>query len=43
MAKILSVDDSRVVRNLVKAVLSENGHEVTTANDGIEGLAAARD
>ena len=42
MAKILSVDDSRVIRDLIKAVLTENGHEVITANDGVEGLAAVR-
>ena len=42
MAKILSVDDSKVIRDLVKAVLIENGHEVVTANDGAEGLAEAR-
>jgi len=42
MAKILSVDDSKVIRDLVEAVLIENGHQVVTANDGSEGLAAAR-
>ncbi|MDH5483992.1 MAG: response regulator [Gammaproteobacteria bacterium] len=42
MAKILSVDDSKVIREMVKAVLSAEGHEVTTANDGVEGLEAAR-
>jgi len=42
MAKILTVDDSKVIRDLVKAVLVENGHEVVTANDGVEGLAATR-
>lgn len=42
MAKILSVDDSMVIRDLIKAILIENGHEVVTANDGVEGLAAVR-
>ena len=42
MAKILTVDDSKVIRDLVKSVLVENGYEVTTANDGVEGLAATR-
>lgn len=42
MAKILTVDDSKVIRDLVEAVLIENGHEVTTANDGVEGLEATR-
>ena len=42
MAKILSVDDSKAIRDLVEAVLKENGHDVVTANDGVEGLAEAR-
>ena len=42
MAKILTVDDSRVIRDLVQAVLTENGHVVSTANDGVEGLEAVR-
>jgi len=42
MAKILTVDDSRVIRDLVEAVLIENGHEVVTADDGVEGLNAVR-
>ena len=42
MAKILAVDDSKVIRDLVKAVLIESGHEVVTANDGVEGLSATR-
>jgi len=42
VAKILTVDDSKVIRDLVKTVLVENGHDVVTANDGVEGLAATR-
>lgn len=42
MAKILSVDDSQVIRDLISSVLKENGHQVVTANDGVEGLAACR-
>lgn len=42
MAKILTVDDSKVIRELVEAVLIENGHEVTTADDGAQGLDASR-
>jgi len=42
MAKILTVDDAKVIRDLVEAVLIENGHEVVTANDGVEGLEATR-
>jgi len=43
MAKILAVDDARVIRDLVSAVLIENGHTVTTADDGVEGLKASRE
>lgn len=42
MAIILTVDDSKVIRDLVEAVLVENGHEVVTASDGVEGLDATR-
>lgn len=42
MAKILTVDDSKVIRDLVAAVLTKNGHTVTTANDGMEGLQETR-
>jgi len=42
MAKILAVDDSKVIRDLVVAVLLEKGHEVVTANDGVEGMSATR-
>lgn len=43
MAKILTVDDSRVIRNLVEKILIDNGHDVVTADDGVEGLAEARE
>lgn len=43
MALILTVDDSKVIRDLVQAVLIKNGHDVVTANDGIEGLNEARE
>lgn len=42
MAHILTVDDSKVIRELVEAVLTENKHSVVTANDGVEGLNEAR-
>ncbi len=38
MAKILVVDDERVVRDLVRAVLVGEGHEVGEARDGLEAL-----
>ncbi len=39
---VLVVDDSRVVRTLVRAVLSEMGLEAIEAEDGVQGLATAR-
>ena len=38
MAEILVVDDERVLRNGIKAVLSGEGFEVRTARDGDEAL-----
>lgn len=38
MAKILLVEDSDTVRNQVKAALSQNGHEVLEAVNGLDGL-----
>jgi two-component system chemotaxis response regulator CheY len=42
MAKILSIDDSISIRELVSTVLSQAGHEVVTAHDGETGLDIAR-
>ncbi len=42
MANILSVDDSRAIRQLVKAVLEKEGHTVVIAEDGVEGMQKAR-
>ncbi|MGD2117425.1 MAG: response regulator [Chromatiales bacterium] len=43
MAAILAVDDQKVMRDLVNAVLAAEGHQVTTAEDGVEALALARE
>lgn len=43
MARILAVDDSRTIREMVKAILNQMGHEVILASDGAEALAIARD
>jgi len=43
MAKILAVDDSMMIRNLVSTVLIQAGHEVVTAADGTEAIKIARD
>lgn len=39
MKKILVVDDDPVIRKLVSRLISKEGHQVETANDGVEGLA----
>lgn len=42
MPKILVIDDSAVIRELLTEFLSEMGHMVETAVDGAEGLEKAR-
>lgn len=42
MAKIVVVDDDLQIRGIVKEGLEQTGYEVVCAEDGIEGLAAAR-
>mgnify|MGYP001032566514 CR=1 FL=1 len=42
MTKVLSVDDSPSIRALVEDTLAEAGFEVFTANDGIDGIEAAK-
>jgi CheY-like chemotaxis protein len=41
MAKVLVVDDDRVVAEMYRLALSRAGHEVEIANDGVAGLKAA--
>lgn len=43
MAEILSVDDSRVIRDLMKSILEAEGHTVSVAADGVEALKMARE
>ncbi|HEX5001334.1 MAG TPA: sigma-54 dependent transcriptional regulator [Bacteroidia bacterium] len=38
MAKILIIDDEKPIRNTLKEILTYEGHEVTDAQDGSEGL-----
>ena len=40
MARILVVEDVSAVREFVRRALSHEGHEVTVADDGLQGLEA---
>jgi two-component system chemotaxis response regulator CheY len=42
MTRILTVDDSAVMRDLVAVTLTDAGFEVMQAKDGVEGLTMAR-
>ena len=42
MAKILLIDDSRLIAHVAKTILTKQGHEVILAQDGLAGLAAAK-
>jgi len=42
MAKILVVDDAKVMREMISAILITEGHEIVMADDGDVGLDAAR-
>lgn len=42
MASILAVDDQKVMRDLVSAILTAEGHDVTVAEDGTQALDLAR-
>lgn len=40
MAKILVIDDQQTVRSFLRLVLEREGHEITEAGNGHEGLTA---
>jgi diguanylate cyclase (GGDEF)-like protein len=42
MAKILLIDDSRLIAHVAKTILTKQGHEVVLAEDGMVGLEAAK-
>ena len=42
MAKILVIDDEKSIRNTLQEILGYEGHQVTVAANGIEGLAALK-
>ena len=43
MAKILAVDDSKVMRDMITAVLTGEGHEVVTVENGMRAMEVARE
>ncbi len=43
MAKILAVDDSTSMLQMVSFILTEGGHDVVNARDGVEALDVAKD
>ncbi len=40
MAKILVIDDEEQLRELLKQMLTRDGHQVVAASDGVEGMRA---
>lgn len=40
---VLAIDDSRTIRQLITQTLVEAGFNVTTAEDGVDGVSAFRD
>ena len=42
MAKILIIDDERGIRNTLKEILADEGHEVEVAENGKQGLEMAQ-
>jgi two-component system cell cycle response regulator len=42
MARILIIDDSRVIIHVARTILTKNGHHVRAAQDGLAGLEEAR-
>ncbi|NVM21932.1 MAG: diguanylate cyclase, partial [Desulfobacterales bacterium] len=42
MAKILIIDDSRLIVHVAKTILTKRGHEVILSQDGVAGLEAAK-
>lgn len=43
MAKILIVDDSKSMRQMIEMTLQDEGHDVVSAEDGVDALSKAKD
>jgi two-component system chemotaxis response regulator CheY len=43
MSRILAVDDTRALLNMLKSCLERGGHEVVTAKDGAEAMERLRE
>ncbi|NRA45471.1 MAG: response regulator [Oligoflexales bacterium] len=43
MAKILIIDDSRMVRSIIHKILKKENHEVIEASDGLEAIKALKE
>ena len=41
MARLLVIDDNELVRTTIARMLTSDGHEVATADNGVSGLAVA--
>jgi two-component system chemotaxis response regulator CheY len=42
MPSVLAVDDQKVMREMVRITLEQQGHQVTTAEDGVEAMQLVR-
>ncbi|MDY6990362.1 MAG: response regulator, partial [Thermodesulfobacteriota bacterium] len=42
MAKVLIIDDSRLIAHVAKTILSKRGHDIIVAEDGLTGLETAK-
>ena len=42
MAKILLIEDDKIIQKIIKQRLNRDGHDVLLADDGVEGVALAQ-
>ena len=43
MSRILVVDDNRLIRDMLRSILVEQGYDVDVADDGVDALSAIRE